>query len=239
VTVRNCELTDNTDGVRILDSEDVTVFNNLLFENRNRGVFVGASGAGAASSRARLINNTFVLNGVAGIFIGGNEPTLARGVGNNIVQNNEGRNIDVNDGPPSSGEGLSLDYNLVFRSGELPECSRESPQSACGYGPFAPRGPNDINADALFTEPNRQEFFLDQEASPAVDTADPDLDAGSRSARAHDERARHRGWIRSTRLSRRSRRAEITDAVAPSVRCPIAALLAAALQMFPATISRC
>jgi parallel beta-helix repeat protein len=180
VTIRNCELTDNTDGVRILDSEDVTVFNNLLFENRNRGVFIGASGAGAASSRARLINNTIVLNGGAGIFIGGNDTNASRDVflQNNVVQNNEGRNIDVNDGPPSSGEGLLLEYNLVFRSEGSPECSRESPQSACGYGPFAPRGANDINADALFSEPNRQDFSLDQEDSPAIDASDPDLDPG-------------------------------------------------------------
>jgi parallel beta-helix repeat protein len=178
-TIRNCELTGNADGVRVQDSDDLTLFNNLIAENLNRGAFIGASGTGAGSQRARVISNTVVVNGGAGIFIGNNEVASRDAVvRNNIFQDNEGRNFDVDNGPPSSADGLTADYNLVFKSESNPECSNEAPQSACGYGAVAMRGAHDVNADALFTAPNRQEFFLDQENSPAVDAGDPELEAG-------------------------------------------------------------
>jgi parallel beta-helix repeat protein len=178
-TIRNCELTDNADGVRAQDSNDLTIFNNLIAENVNRGMFIGASASGAGSQRARVISNTIVRNGGAGIFIGNNEVASAGAVlRNNIIQDNSGRNFDVDNGPPSSAEDLTADYNLVFKSDADPACSAESQQSACGYGPVAVRGENDINADAEFTAPNNQEFFLDQRNSPAVDASDPELDSG-------------------------------------------------------------
>lgn len=177
-TIRNCEIIGNRDGVRVQDSDDLLLFNNLIRDSINRGVFIGASGSGPGSQRPRLINNTIVANRGAGVFIGSNEVASEDAfLQNNILQNNGGRNIDVNDGPPSSAEGYTADYNLVFQESD-DECSATSPPSRCGYGPFAPRGPNDINADAMFSAPNNQEFFLDQRDSPAVDAGDPALDPG-------------------------------------------------------------
>lgn len=176
--IRNCELRGNADGVRVQDSDDLTLFDNLIVDNVNRGVFVGASGNGAGSQRARLINNTVVANGGPGIFIGNNEIASRDAVvRNNILQDNVGRNFDVDNGPPSSADGLSADFNLVFKSTGTPACTSESPQTACGYGPVAIGGANDVNADAEFSTATGPDFLLDQDDSPAVDAGDPDIDA--------------------------------------------------------------
>lgn len=178
-TIRNCEIIGNRDGVRVQDSDDLLLFNNLIRESINRGAFIGASGNGPGSQRARLISNTIVANGGAGVFIGSNDVASKDAfLQNNILQNNGGRNVDVNDGPPTSAEGYVADYNLVFNESDDDECSPESAPSRCGYGPFAPRGANDINADAMFSAPNNQEYFLDQRESPAIDATDPTLDSG-------------------------------------------------------------
>lgn len=177
--IRNCELTENADGIRAQDSNDLTIFNNLVAENVNRGIFIGASAQGAGSPRARVISNTIVNNGGAGIFIGNNEvASTGASLRNNIIQDNAGRNFDVDNGPPTSAEGLTADYNLIYKSDADPACNDESQQAACGYGPVAVRGENDINADAEFSAPNNQEFFLDQRDSPAIDSTDPELDSG-------------------------------------------------------------
>lgn len=177
-TIRNCEIIGNRDGARVQDSDDLLVFNNLIRDSINRGVFIGASATGAGSQRAQLINNTIVANGGAGIFIGSNDVASKDAkLRNNIIQNNGGRNIDINNGPPSSVDGFSADFNLVFNDSDDP-CTPESAASRCGYGPFAPRGENDVNADAAFTRPDDGVYLLTQRDSPAVDAGTSDLDQG-------------------------------------------------------------
>jgi parallel beta-helix repeat protein len=178
-TIRNCEIMGNRDGVRAQDSDDLLVFNNLIVDNTNRGILVG--GAGGGSQRARLINNTIVRNGGAGIFIGNNDVASTDAVvRNNILQDNAGRNFDIDDGPQgpaSSADGLSADFNLLFASTGDPACSPESQQASCGYGPLAVRGANDVNADAQFDDPGSNNFLLNQRDSPAVDAGDPELES--------------------------------------------------------------
>jgi parallel beta-helix repeat protein len=171
VTVRNCEITNSRDGIRVQDSDDVLLFNNLITGNTNRGVRIGATGAGAGSSRARLINNTIANNGGSGITIG-DDMVASTGafLRNNIVQGNQPRNIDVAGNAPSSLDGYSADFNLVFTAQPASQiqCIPGGDKSRCGYGPFAPRGTNDVNADAMFVNAARGDYHL-QSGSPGID----------------------------------------------------------------------
>lgn len=166
VTVRNCEVSNNRDGIRVQDSDDLFVFNNLIVRNNNRGIRIGATSTGPGSQRARLINNTVADNGGTGIAIG-DDAAASRDafLRNNIVQGNVPRNVDIAGNAPSSRDGYDANFNLVF------------PDT---YGPFAPRGANDINEDAHFVNQERGDYHLDQRDSPAVDAADPETDAGLR-----------------------------------------------------------
>src|SRR5262249_44338556 len=94
--VRNCEIVGNQDGVRVQDSDDVLLFNNLIRDGLNRGIFIGASGSGLGSQRAKVINNTLVNNGKSGVFVGSsNVASQDTTIMNNIIQDNTTRNIDI------------------------------------------------------------------------------------------------------------------------------------------------
>jgi parallel beta-helix repeat protein len=139
--VRNCEIVGNAeDGIRIQDSDEVIVFNNLIYCNLRRGVLVG--GAVNGSNGNELINNTIVQNGDRGVFIGNSEfaskDTLLR---NNIVQNNGVAELQVVTSEANSLEGFSNDYNLIFDE-----------TSGTGQYVGADPGPNDILAPAGFVD---------------------------------------------------------------------------------------
>ena len=166
--VRNCQILGNRDGIRIQDSSDVLVFNNLIADGTNRGIRIAATRTGPGSQRTQVINNTVANNRNAGIVIGDvNVASRDSFLRNNIIQNNRNRQIDVTGGAPSSVDGYDADFNLVF------------PDT---YGPFTPPGENDVNEDARFVREERGDYHLDQRNSPAVDAGDPSTDAGLRDA---------------------------------------------------------
>jgi len=164
IVVRNCRMSWSAgDGIRVQDSDDVLLFNNLVDRNTRRGILVGGTVSG--SQRARLINNTVAENGDRGVFLGGSTVASRDAeLRNNILAFNGGSNVQVTTGPPSSLDGYVAHFNLVF-----PET----------YVPDTLPHPTDILLDPLFVDRAADDFHLSQtsagqaENSPAVDSADP------------------------------------------------------------------
>lgn len=165
VTVQNCKVVANDDGIRIEDSQDVLIFNNLIIRNQRRGVLVAGTVSGSRGTR--LIHNTLSRNGDRGIFIGspeiGSRDTLVQ---NNIVQENGGTGIQVTEG---SADDFVARYNLLF-----PLASPDA------YFPRDLPRTEDVNQSARFVSTADGDFFLEQGASPAVNSGDSDLAAGLR-----------------------------------------------------------
>jgi parallel beta-helix repeat protein len=178
--VHNCELFNNAeDGIRIQDSDDVVVFNNLIYCNLRRGVLVG--GAVSGSNHNRLINNTIVQNGDRGVFVGNadvaSKDTFLR---NNIIQNNGVAELQVVTQEANSLEGFDNDYNMIF-------------DETSGTGQYigASPGPNDALVPAGFVEfAVCQPFALHEidyrlaqfrggqsVESPGINAGDPSTDA--------------------------------------------------------------
>jgi len=159
ITIQHCVLHDNADGIRVEDTPDALLFNNLVHDNSNRGMAVVRG-----SQRARIINNTVARNGNRGINIGGVNASgvVASGatVRNNIIQENANISLFVDDGPPSALDGYSGDFNLVH----IPNLADPSRT----YRPTTIVGADDIHEDALFKLPDAGLFALDH-SSPAVD----------------------------------------------------------------------
>ncbi len=162
ITIRNCQITGNEgDAIRVSNSNDVLVFNNLITGNGRRGVAVVGDLTG--SQRPRLINNTITGNTDRGIFIGesgaASEGAVLR---NNIVQDNGGEqrraNIQVDAG---SLGGFDSAFNLVFPA---------------RYNPADLPHDTDIEADAAFVDVDRGNYHLNQDLSPAIDAGASDLD---------------------------------------------------------------
>jgi len=179
--IRNCEIFNNDeDGIRVQDSDDVVLLNNLIYCNLRRGVLIG--GAVIGSNGSQLINNTIAQNGDRGLFIG-NSDVASRNtfVRNNIIQNNGVAEIQVVTQPSSSLLGFDADYNMVF-------------DTTAGNGQYAgpTPGPNDLLTAARFVESAACEPFEVHAAdyrlaqasagetpqSAAVDAGDPDTPAG-------------------------------------------------------------
>ena len=158
-TIRNCVITDGADGVRVENSNDAVIFNNLIYGNDNRGVRIGNG-----STRAHIINNTIVDNRDRGVSIGGanadNMASTGATLRNNIVQNNSNVSISVEDGPPSALEGYSGNFNLVFYA-DLADQTKT-------YRPTTIVGAKDVNLDAQFVNAAAGDFRL-QTTSPAID----------------------------------------------------------------------
>lgn len=159
VTVRHCVITGGADGVRVENSTDPLIFNNLIYDNANRGIRVSNG-----SVRARIINNTVVDNRNRGISIGGANAANVAPTGatlrNNIVQNNSNVSISIETGPPTALTGYSGNFNLVFYP-NLADQSRT-------YRPTTIVGGNDVNTDALFVDAASGDFRLRPD-SPAID----------------------------------------------------------------------
>ena len=166
-TIQNCIVHDNPgDGIRVQDSANALVFNNLVYNNGARGVAIVGTGSGSKS--ANVINNTIYGHGDRGITIGTTQAD-SRGafLRNNIVQLNAllpniDANIRVYTPPPNTVPNSLLNYNgnfdLVFAPAK--------------YIPASAQGANDVAADALFVKPATPDFHL-RANSPAVDAGDP------------------------------------------------------------------
>lgn len=159
VTIRHCVITASADGIRVENSNDALLFNNLIHDNSNRGIRI-SNGA----QRARIVNNTIVGNSNRGIAIGGanadNQAPTGATVRNNIVQDNSNVSISIEEGPPSALVGYSGNFNLVF----YPDLADQTKT----YRPTTIVGANDVNSDALFVDRAGGDFHLRAE-SPAID----------------------------------------------------------------------
>ena len=167
VTIRNCVISNASGpayGIRVQNSNDVMIFNNLLFDN-NIGIRI------AGSQGARILNNSVVDNNNTGISIAAlsNVPATGATLRNNIVQDSRNNvNILVDDGPPSSRPGYSGDFDLSFAS-PLADQTKT-------YRPAVIRGNNDVNEDALFVDTDNGDFHLAAN-SPAINAGTGTIDA--------------------------------------------------------------
>ncbi len=172
IVVRHCIVANNVgDGIRIESSDRSLIFNNLIYDNSNRGIQVSGSDS-ADSLGNRLINNTVADNGNDGISIGGGQIEDCE-LRNNILYNNGQRGIDVD---ADATRGYDADYNLLY------PVQRDG--ISVDYGIFTPKGLNDISQDPLFVGFFRlaQESAGDPLTSAAVDAGDDDIGGDLRQA---------------------------------------------------------
>jgi|SRR5579862_653271 len=153
------------DGIRVQDSANVIVFNNLVYDNVGEGI--GIVGNGSGSRNAQVVSNTVFGNQNYGILLGTSEAASPGAfVHNNILQNNSlspnvaDGNVKVTSSPSARSEtGYDADFNLVFDPSVYIE-------------PAGIPHPDDLNQDALFVNQGTADFHL-QTRSPAVDAGGP------------------------------------------------------------------
>ncbi len=170
--IRSCEISGSPgDGIRVQDSSDAVVFNNLVHDNEGTGIVIVPQSQGV-----RVLHNTVVRNRERGVTVG-NSKAAAPGafLRNNIVQENgpDGAdNVKVFASPDpalDSLRGYDADYNLVFPPAYIPASLRESAR-------------HDVNLDAGFvsTDPSeREDFLLRCENPPSCTRGSPALDRGN------------------------------------------------------------
>jgi len=151
-TVQNCVVSaSDGDGIFIEQSDQSVLLDNLVFGNHRAGI----RAYGTTSLQA--INNTVYGNHDNGVSVGtAQEPSASVTVVNNIVNANAPAGIVVD----ATTSGYDGNFNL----------------NTDGYGPGTPSGPNDIDMDPLFTDPQDGDFHL-SENSPAVDVGSSGIDA--------------------------------------------------------------
>ncbi len=157
ITVRNCfidgfgELLDaRGDGIRVDDSANVSLINNLAAFNDSSGILV------RRSTNTRIINNTLAENGVRGIRIGSGASAAPNTLlQNNIVYFSGAISVEFN---AASAPTAALSHNLVFPATYRPLSTIELPR------------PTDSDADPEFVAFGN---FRLSASSPARDAADP------------------------------------------------------------------
>jgi parallel beta-helix repeat protein len=162
-TLRNCVIANAlpADGIRVDNSADALVFNNLVFA-ADRGIVVTGG-----ADRTRIINNTVTLTARAGLSLRAAENVSPSDVTvlNTIVQESgTGVGIDAS----AAGSRYTGDYNLVFQ----PEVEDQT----TAYKPPAARGDHDVNADTQFVNVNVGDVHLGT-GSPAIDAGTGRIDA--------------------------------------------------------------
>jgi parallel beta-helix repeat protein len=162
VTIQHCTVANAAlaDGIRVDSSDDVLLFNNLVF-GTDRGVVITGS-----ASDTRLINNSIALTDRAGLSVraaGGAEPRDVEVINTIIQEAGPAVALDA-----TAADGFTGDFNLVFQ----PEL--EDPATA--YLPTSARGENDLNVDALFVNIGVGDLHLEPD-SPAVDAGSGDIDS--------------------------------------------------------------
>lgn len=158
LTMQNCIIFSNPgDGIRVQDSANVLVFNNLIYGNAGTGVAL--VGPTAGSPDGHVINNTIFANQFRGLTVGTSTTSSQRAfVRNNIIQNSgTDFSIKVFAPPPAtvprSDVGYDADFNLVFPA---------------TYQPTNVEGRHDIARDAQFVNAATGNFHL-RTTSPAID----------------------------------------------------------------------
>jgi parallel beta-helix repeat protein len=124
-------------GVRVVDSNDVRIVNNLLYANGTVPVHGGGIQVGGDVGCERVVieNNTIYGNGVNGILIGtGGVPSPGALVRHNILADN-GRNalqLDSNVFGGTSAEGLCVAFNIVYRADDTQSIYGPIETANCG-----------------------------------------------------------------------------------------------------------
>ena len=161
LTIQNCIVFNNPgDGIRIQDSANVLIFNNLVYGNTGTGISIAGQSAGSAD--AHVINNTVVANHFRGINVGTTSAASPSAfLRNNIVQDSAGDfSIRVFTPPPASvprsDVGYNADFNIV---------------RPATYLPTNIAGHHDLPQDARFVDPSHGNYRL-QSTSPAIDAGD-------------------------------------------------------------------
>ena len=161
VTVKHCTVAnaEPADGIRVDSSDDVLLFNNLVFAT-TRGIVVTGS-----ASRTQIINNTIALTDRAGISLraaGGSSPNDTEVLNTIIQETGPGVALDASVATDFTG-----DFNLVFQP--------ELEDQAAAYLPPEARGDNDINSDAFFVNIGVGDLHLEPD-SPAIDAGTTRID---------------------------------------------------------------
>lgn len=158
MTMQNCIIFSNPgDGIRVQDSANVLIFNNLIYSNGGSGV--GLVGPTSGSPNGHVINNTIFANQFRGLNVGtSTRASTGAFVRNNIIQNDgTDFSIKVFTPPPASvprsDVGYDADFNLVFPA---------------TYLPSNVEGRHDIARDAQFVNAANGDFHL-RSTSPAID----------------------------------------------------------------------
>ena len=159
-TIQNCVVHDNPgDGIRVQDSSNAVVFNNLVYNNQQRGIAIVAAVAG--SPNANIISNTIVSNHAVGLTIGNaapKPPSSGAFVRNNIVEQNLGdSNVKVFTDPRSD-LGLDEDFDLIFPAGS--------------FNPKSIQGKHDVGTQALFLNASTGDYHLRSNSTNALDVGD-------------------------------------------------------------------
>jgi parallel beta-helix repeat protein len=158
--IQNCVVHDGVgDGMRVQDSANVLLFNNLVYNNKGNGI--GIVGNVSGSADAAVVNNTVFGSQGYGIVIGTtNTASAGAFVHNNILHNSTQAPIKVTSTSTARSEiGYDADYNLAFAP-------------AVYFEPPGIPHPNDVNQDARFVNPAAADFHLGA-GSPALDAGGP------------------------------------------------------------------
>jgi len=112
--ITNCVIFSNgRDGVRVRDSVNVVLFNNLIYDNTRHGIEFDGEGTSLrpdiGSSGGIVINNTVYANGGDGIRIEQAPPSLDMLVINNVITENSETGINLKEG---SAAGFVGQWNL-------------------------------------------------------------------------------------------------------------------------------
>lgn len=154
--IKNNVLHDSAgDGIRVQDSSNVVVFDNLLYGNN--GVGISIVGQGGGSPNATVLNNTVYNSGGRGLLFGTTSAASPNAfVRNNVVSGNGGDASIKTVTNPRSDLGYDGDFNLVV-----------PPK----YIPTNIAGIHDLSVDPQFVDPAHGDFHLET-SSPAVDVGD-------------------------------------------------------------------
>ena len=157
-TIKNGEGNFGT-GIWVNNSTDVTISNNIIYNNNKSGVFINAK---TADTTVTVVNNTIIGNawGVsARTDWGSNNYTADVTVKNNIIYNNAEEGLLIGGGTEVT---YTNSYNDVYWN------NSDGDQ----YDTDVEAGTGAISADPLFTDESSDDFTL-QATSPCIDEGDP------------------------------------------------------------------
>jgi parallel beta-helix repeat protein len=151
---------NNGGGIRVLGSEDARVYQNLVINNNNSGLWAGFS----SSTRSQFVNNT-VVNSGRGLYVQGSE-LVGVAFRGNIVANNTSAVFDWTTGSPAQ-QDVAYDRNLYFNNQSHAFYEGSGTYSFTIWQSTFSLDLNSLQADPRFVDRSRNDFRL-QSGSPAL-----------------------------------------------------------------------